>query len=287
LVAINENAFLIDCGEGTQIQLRKYKIRLSKINHIFISHLHGDHIYGLPGLISSLALLGRRKALHIYTFPELEKILHTILKHSLKDMPYTIHFHHLTHKKTELIYEDKNVFCKSFPLKHSMPACGFVIQEKEKPANIRKEMISEYNIAIKDIVRIKEGADYTTDDGKVIPNSELTLPPWECRKYTYCSDTMYTSDIVPIINKSNILYHEATFVKEDEQYAKETMHSTTHDAAKIAQEAAVEKLIIGHFSSRYKDSSVFEQEARELFSNTKAVNDGDTFFIEPKRILKT
>ena len=278
-VDFNKNAFLIDCGEGTQIQLRKYRLKFNKINHIFISHLHGDHCFGLLGLISSFMLLGRKVDLHIYANSDLEKIITCQLFYFGDNLSFNLIFHALDFNKKQLIYENKTLEVYSFPLKHRVPTCGFLFQEKTKEYNIKKEFVDAFQISIKDILKIKQGEDYTTEDGKIIPNKNLSIKPPKTKSYAFCSDTKYYQKIIPYIKGVNLLYHEATFTNDLKDRAKQTFHSTAEQAAKIALEANVEKLIIGHFSTRYKKLDIFLKEAKEIFSNTYLAKEGEIFKI--------
>lgn len=283
ILNVDERFFLIDCGEGTQIQLRKFKIKLGKLNHIFISHVHGDHVFGLPGLISSLSLLGRTNDLHIYGIPELSKFLNSFVKFYGEDLPFNVIFHPFGHRKSRLLFEDDKVEVYTIPLKHRVPTSGFLFREKPKSRNIKKELIEKYRIPIKEIVKIKEGSDFVSVSGKIIPNEDLTFPPFAQRTYAYCSDTAYYDKIVPLIKNVDLLYHETTFKQSDADLARQTTHSTTQEAAKVAKLANVKKLLIGHFSVRYKKVSPLLDEAKEVFENTVAVNDGDTFEINLER----
>lgn len=269
--------FLIDCGEGTQIQLRRQKISFSKIKHIFISHLHGDHYFGLIGLISTLNLLGLKTDLHIYSPSELKNLIQPQLDFIRGDMKINLIFHPLNFKKQQKIYSDKRVEVFSFPVKHSISTCGFLFKEIEKQPNIKKELILQYNIPIAKIKDIKAGADFTTEAGKVISNKKLTTLPPQPRSYAFCTDTAYHEPIVDIIKGVDLLYHEATFLEELHDFAKKTLHSTATDAAKIAKLANVKKLIIGHFSARFNDSKLFEKEAKTIFKNTEAAKEGKTY----------
>jgi ribonuclease Z len=274
LVNHDERFFLIDCGEGTQIQLRRYKKHFGKINHIFISHTHGDHVFGLFGLLSSFSMLGRKAPLHIYAHPLLEEILNTHFKYFGNDLKYSIHYHYLHSKKHELVYEDEKFEVLAFPLKHRIPCSGFVFREKVKLRNVIKFKIEEYQLGIKDIVKIKQGADFITPEGKTIPNTELTTPPSEPKSYAYCTDTKYTESIIQHIEKVNLLYHESTFLDIDLKLAKATYHSTASQAATLALKANVKQLVIGHFSSRYKTEDKYLEEATKIFPNTILANDG-------------
>ncbi len=275
VLEVHGQYFLIDAGEGVQMQIRKYKISFSKINHLFISHLHGDHFFGLPGFISSLGLLGRKNDLHIYSHPSLQKILNTILDNV--ELKFKIIYHSLNYKKSELIFESKHLTVTSIPLVHRIPTCGFVFREKEKLRSIRKDMIQFYEIPIKDILSIKEGHDFETKDGTLVKNTHLTTAPPPAFSYAYCSDTKYTEKIIPYIKNVDLLYHEATFGEELKLLAQKTGHSTTVQAATIAHKAEVKKLLIGHFSSRYNDYRFLEKEAKKIFLNTKAVADGERY----------
>ncbi len=271
--------FLIDCGEGTQIQIRRQKIAFGKIKHIFISHLHGDHFYGLIGLISTFNLLGLKNDIHIYSHSLLKDILQPQLDFLKADLQFDIFFHPLNFKKTQQIYADKRVEVFSFPLKHSISCCGFYCREVQKEPNIRKECIRKYQIPIAEIKDIKKGADFVTADGKVIPHKELTTPPPPPRSYAYCSDTAYHPPVSEIFSNVNLLYHEATFTEEMRDWATKTYHSTALEAAKIARMANAGKLILGHFSSRYKEVTPFLDEARTVFQNTCAAVDGTTYTV--------
>ena len=281
---MNEHFFLIDCGEGTQMQLRKYGIRLGKINHIFISHMHGDHIFGIFGLLSSFSLLGRKNKLHIYGPDLLEDLLLDHLKYFRSDLTYELVIHKINCRHSAAIFSDKYVEVISIPLEHTTPACGFLFREREQERNIRKDMILKYNISISEIVKIKKGDDFRTGDGQVITNQELTLPPFKQRSYAYCSDTVFTESIVEYLKGVDLLFHEATFSSEDSRMAELTSHSTTTQAAEIARKAGAGKLLIGHYSSRYKDIQLLERQAREIFPETYAVNDGDLYEVVQERI---
>jgi len=265
------------------MQLRKFRIKLGKINHIFISHLHGDHIFGLFGLISSFSLLGRKSNLHIYGPDMLEELILDHLKYFQGDLSFHIAFHKIQTRRSALIFQDSKTEVYTIPLKHRIPTCGFLVKEKSGTRNIKKEVIEKYNLSIREIVSIKEGADYTASDGQVIPNYELTLPAFRPRSYAYCSDTAYHEEIIDYIKNVDLMYHETTFLNEDLNLATETTHSTSRQAAELAMKAGVGKLLIGHFSSRYKHLEVFEQEARAVFEESYAVNDGDVFTVEQQR----
>lgn len=280
ILNVSERFFLVDCGEGTQMQLRKCRVNFSKINHIFISHLHGDHCFGLIGFISTLSLLGRRNTLHIHAHEDLERVLGPQLEYFCDDLSYSIQFHHLNFQEKEIIYEDKRVTVESFPLSHRIPTCGFLFREKPKEPNIRKEAIFKYDLAIREIVAIKRREPFYDEKGHQVPFEELIIEPPKPRSYAFCSDTKYFRRIIPIIEGVDLLYHEATFMHELKALAKSSSHTTAHQAAKIAKDANVGKLLLGHFSSRYKDLTPLLNEAREVFPNSVLVNDGSVYEIE-------
>ena len=272
--------FLIDCGEGTQTQMRKYKIGFSKINHIFISHLHGDHIFGLIGLISTFALLGRKNDLHLYAHSEIQGYLAPQIKFLYpENIPFKIVYHPLSFKKEQQIYEDKAVIIYSFPLDHRIATCGFRFEEKPVLPNLVPEKLTEYNIPICNRQAIKEGADFITDDGQIIPNSEITLNKHKARTFAFCSDTRVNESYIESIRNVDLLYHEATFACDNQALAQTTVLSTGADAARVALDANVGRLIIGHFSARYKDYTQILKEATAIFQNTEAVSDGQVFSI--------
>lgn len=274
LVNANEKLFMIDCGEGTQLQMRKFKTRISKLHSIFISHIHGDHILGLPGLISTLNILGRKMDLNIYAHKEIEPLLLSALDFFCPHLVFQVHFFPLNADAFEQIYENKSLRVCSFPLKHRIPTCGFLFEEKESLRHIKREMIDFYQIPIKQIKEIKSGADFVTSDGRVIPNEMLTSPAKPPRRYAYCSDTAYCPDIIPYIEGVDALYHEATFAESEAIRAQQTFHSTARQAAKIAKAANVKKLILGHFSSRYTELDDLLREAQSVFPDTLLAYEG-------------
>lgn len=265
---VQERFFLIDCGEGTQIQLRKAKIKFGRINHLFISHIHGDHIFGLFGLLSTFSLLGRKTDFHIFSTPDIQSIIDFYLKHFAHDNTFNIIVHELKHRKLNKIFEDKIVEVHAFPLKHRIPAFGFLFLEKPRLLNLRKDNIEKYNLSVQQIIKIKNGEDIQTTDGQIIPNCELTVPSYKQRSFAYCSDTAMYEKIASYIYGVDLLYHEATFTNNDKKLAKLTGHSTTVQAASIAVKANAQKLLIGHFSSRYKNLDVLVDEARAVFPDT-------------------
>jgi ribonuclease Z len=265
------------------MQLRKYRIRLGKIHHIFISHLHGDHTFGLFGLISTFNLLGREDPLHIFGPDRLEDMILEHLKFFQTNLHYELIFHKIQCRRSSRIFEDANVEVFSLPLIHRVPACGYLFKEKPGEMNIRKEMLERYHIPIKEIVKIKSGEDFITPEGKCISNSELVLPPVKPRTYAYCSDTRPNEKNIPLLNDIDLLFHEATFSEVDQKLAHDTFHTTSTQAASLAVKSNVGKLLLGHFSSRYKKISVLEEEAKAIFKNSAAVNDGDVYHVERLR----
>jgi len=271
---VHERFFLIDCGEGTQMQLRRYRIRFAKIHNIFISHLHGDHFYGLFGLISSLNLMGRKVPLNIYGPPGLDKYLDLHFSASTVQLDYPLVFNSLDMEKAAKVYEDDKLMVESFPLDHKIECCGFIFREKVGERRIKKEAVKELSPGIKDILEIKRGGDFTDRDGKHWKNEELTDPPRSTRSYAYCSDTRYNEAILPFIKNVDLLYHEATYMDEMRQRALKTGHSTAGEAGKIAASADAGILVIGHFSSRYKKLEPLLNEARLQFPDTVLAEDG-------------
>lgn len=281
VVNVLERHFLIDCAEGTQLQMRKYGVKFQKINHIFISHLHGDHYFGLIGFISTLHLLGRKKDLHVYGPKELGEIIFTQLRASKSYLSFHIEFHPLISKTSQLIYEDEKVTVETIPLKHRIYCNGFLIKEKQHDYRIDINAVQANNIPIAWYQHLKKGKDFIDGDVK-IPVTDLTFPPYKQRSYAYCSDTAYSESIIPIIQNVNLLYHEATFLSNQQERAKQTMHSTIKEACTIALKAKVKELLIGHYSARYKTTEQFNEEGQKVFPNTKTVEDGSEFSIPVK-----
>lgn len=275
-----ERYFLIDCAEATQHQLRRFHVPYNKINHIFISHLHGDHFFGLIGLLSSLSMQNRKGEIHIYADTRLQEIIGFQLKLMRSRLAFPLIFHVLT-RNEEVIYEDKVVSVTSFPLKHhyDIPVCGFLFREKEREKTILKDMADAWNVPLAFMQYLKQGADFITPGGEIIPNSRLTVTPPPSRSYAYMTDTLYRERFAEYVKGVDILYHEATYGKELEALAKESYHSTAEQAARIAQAADVKKLLLGHFSARYTDPCCLLPEAQAIFPNTFVCSDGDVFDI--------
>lgn len=266
---MEERCFLIDCGEGTQVQLRKAKAKFSKINHIFISHLHGDHVFGLPGLISSFRLLGRETPLHVYGPKGIKEMMETIFRITETHQGFEVVFHELSSKKSEKVFEDNRVEVFTIPLDHRIYCNGYLFKEKPKERHLNMHEISKYpEIEICDYHNLKRGKDIQLSDGYILKNENLTKPAEPSVSYAFCSDTRYLESIIPIIKNVDVLYHEATFLHDLKKMADYTGHTTALEAAKIARKANVKKLILGHFSNRYNDLSVFLNEACEIFPET-------------------
>jgi len=277
LLNINEKLFLIDCGEAAQIQLLRYGLKASRIDHIFISHLHGDHYFGLPGLLSTLHLNGRTKPLMLYGPPQLIEIINLTLTCSQTQLRYPLEFIPVDAGAPTRLLENSEITVETIIMNHRIPCTGFLFREKPRLPNIIREKIQEYAIPSELISSIKQGMDLRLPDGRVIPNQELTLAPRPSRAYAYCADTLVKPDIIPQIKEVDLLYHEATFTSEMLERANETFHSTAAQAAEIARKAQVKKLIIGHFSARYRELSPLLEEARAVFPPTELAREGSVF----------
>lgn len=280
LLNIAERFFLIDCGEATQIQLRKYKIKFQRINNIFISHLHGDHYLGLLGLLSSMHLLGRTEELNLFCPPELQEIIEVHYKYSQTYLNFTIKYHPHKYLNNDLIFEDDRVEVRTIVLNHRIPCCGFMFLEKPELANISKETIAYYQIPTSEILAIKRGANFTAANGETIQNEKLISRKLNPRKYVYCSDTCYDERLIEYIKNADLLYHEATFLNNMLARAKETYHSTALQAATLAEKADVKKLMIGHYSARYKDLQPLLDEAQSIYKNTILAVEGESTLVE-------
>lgn len=280
VVRIGNRQYMIDCGEGAQLQLRKSHIHFSFINHIFISHLHGDHCFGLIGLISTFGLLGRTSPLHIHAPEPLHEIMQPQLDFFCKDLAYRVEFHTIDTQKNSVIYEDNSITVETIPQKHRIPCCGFLFKEKPKKRHIRGDMMEYYNIPLYMRGGIKEGNSFTTPQGEVIPNEKLTSVPDPSRSYAYCSDTLPCPQNKDIIEGVDLLYHEATFADSEEARARATFHSTARQAATIAKEANVKRLVIGHFSSRYTDETILSAQAKEIFPCTELADENIIYHIK-------
>lgn len=277
VLQINNHLFLIDCGEGTQVELRRNKIKFSRIKHIFISHLHGDHCFGLVGLISTFRLLNRESELHVYGPKGIKEIITLQLKLSKSWTNYPLLFHELDSKNPELLFEDEKVTVETIPLDHRIYTNGFLFKEKPGPRKLLINEVMKYNVDVSLYQSVKIGKDVESNDGKIIPNHLITGPPEKPMSYAFCSDTAYYPKIVPQISNTTILYHESTFLEINAELAAPTKHSTAKQAALIAKEAKVEKLILGHFSTRYPNIEMFKEEAVDIFPNVEVADDGKIF----------
>ena len=279
IVELREKLFMIDCGEGTQKQLRRLRIHFSKIIAVFISHLHGDHCFGLPGMISTFGMTGRTAPLHIYAPAAFEPILEQTLSFFCQGLEFKVVFHAVDTTQNKVVYEDRSLTVETIPLQHRIDCCGYLFREKPILPHIRRDMIDFYKIPISQINNIKAGADWVTPEGEVIANSRLTTPAEPARSYAYCSDTRYIKTLHELVKGVSTLYHESTYSAEDAERARLYWHSTSQDAAKVARDASVGKLLLGHFSARYNNESQLLEEAKEIFPNSYLTREGATFDI--------
>jgi ribonuclease Z len=277
VLEINNHLFLIDCGEGTQVQLRKNKIKFSRIKHIFISHLHGDHYFGLAGLISTFRLLTRETDLNIYAPKGLKEVITMQMKLSDSWTNFRLIFHELKSNESELIFEDEKVEVHTIPLKHRVYTNGFLFKEKKGERKLDMNAVEKANIDIAYYRKLKQGFDVENKEGKLIKNETVTLDPVKPKSYAFCSDTVYNDSVVSIIKDVDVLYHESTFLEKHEHLAEPTKHSTAKQAATIAKQANAGKLILGHYSTRYDGLEGFKTEASEIFQNTLLAEDGKVF----------
>ncbi|MBR1521393.1 MAG: ribonuclease Z [Bacteroidaceae bacterium] len=274
VVNIREKLFMLDCAEGIQMALRKSRIAFPKIQAVFLTHLHGDHVFGLIGMLSTFGLLGRIQDLHIYGPHDLQRLFQPQIDYFCADSPFRIILHEIDTTTAQVIYEDRSVTISTLPLSHRVPCCGYLFCEKPTPRHIRRDMIDYYHIPTSQINNIKAGMDWTTEDGTLIPNDRLTTPPDPVRSYAYCTDTAYRPSLADLLQDVTCLYHEATFTSEHALLAKKTHHSTATQAAQIALASHAHQLILGHFSSRYPSEAPLLQEAQTLFPNTLLAEDG-------------
>ena len=279
VLEIRNHIFLIDCGEGTQVQLRKNKVKFNRIKHIFISHLHGDHYFGLVGLISTFRLLTREADLHIYGPKGLKEVITLQMKLSGSWTNYKLIFHELTSKSSEFIFEDDKVEVHTIPLDHRVYTNGFLFKEKEGERKLKIGAVEDAKIDVAYYRKLKQGFDVINEDGELVKNEDVTLTGKTPKSYAFCSDTAYNEAIVPIIKNVDALYHESTFLEKLAHLAIKTKHSTAKEAASIAKQAKVKTLILGHFSTRYDDTNDFVIEAKEIFDNVQLAEEGKTFEI--------
>jgi ribonuclease Z len=269
--------FMVDCGEGAQVQMRRSGLSFTKVGHIFISHIHGDHCFGLIGLISSFGLLGRTARLHVYAPRALESILKEQIRLFCYDLSYEVEFHVVDTTCQQVIYEDRSLTIESIPLEHRMPCCGYLFREKPGLRHIRRDMLECYNVPVSQINNIKMGADYVASDGTVIPNECLTTPADAVRSYAYCSDTRYIPSLSKRLEGVDTLYHESTYGDDNLPMAEKYYHSTARQAAQVARDAGVKQLLIGHYSSRYTDENVLLQQACDVFPNVRLTSEMQVF----------
>ncbi len=277
VVNIHEKHFLVDCGEGTQMQLRRYKVKMQRINHVFISHLHGDHFFGFNGLLSTMHLLGRKKPLHVYAHRGLEELFRVQQKVGEMFLNFELIFHDVACKERVLLYEDNTLEVYGFPLEHRIACTGFLFREKSRKANISRNMIAEFQLEVSEIVALKNGVDVSRRDGTTLRASELTIPAPKGRSYAFCSDTRYSESVIEEVKGVDLLYHEATFLNDMAARAAATFHTTAKQAGTVAMKAQVNQLILGHFSARYIDETPILAEAKEVFANTELAAEGKIF----------
>ena len=278
VVTTDDQLFLVDCGESTQLQMQRYKIRKSKINHIFISHLHGDHYYGLPGLLNTYSLTNRVDALHVYATPELKEVIDLQMKVANSSFSFEFIFHPITKAETLLDLPGISVSC--FAVTHRIPCWGFLFKEKEKPRKINIEKLNQLNVSPDDFKALKEGKDIVNAIGEVIKNETITLEGPRAMTYAFCADTRYDESIIPFIMNADLIYHEATYLDDQLEKAVHRFHSTSSQAATIAEKSGAKKLLLGHFSSKYDNLQLFETEARRIFTNTEVSKEGVSYIVK-------
>ena len=275
IVEVREKLFMVDCGEGVQMQLRRCRVRFTKVGHVFISHMHGDHCFGLIGMISTFGLVGRTAKLHIHAHESLNEMVQSQMKLFCHDLGYEVEFHAIDASRRAVIYEDRSLTVETIPLTHRLPTCGFLFREKPSLPHIRRDMLDFYKIPTSQIQNIKNGADWTLEDGTVVPNDRLVTPADAPRSYAYCSDTRYMPELYKELAGVTTLYHESTYGEDNLQLAEKYNHSTARQAALVARDAGVRQLVLGHYSSRYEDESVLLEEARKVFENVRWSNEMD------------
>lgn len=276
IVELRGKCFMVDCGEGTQTQLRRSRIKFTRLSAVFITHLHGDHCFGLMGLISTFGMLGRTSPLHVYAPMEFEAVFHQMFDFFCQGLEYQVEFHGLDTTKHEVVYDDRSLTVETIPLSHRVPCCGYLFREKPGNRHINREMIDFYHVPISQLNNIRAGASWTDEEGNTIPNERLTRPADPARSYAYCSDTRYMPQLYNLVKEVSLLYHEATYGSDSIERAKLYYHSTAAQAAQVARQANARQLMLGHFSSRYEDENVLLQEAKQIFPNTILANEGKT-----------
>ena len=279
VVELRDKQFMVDCGEGTQVQIRRSRINFNKIQAVFISHIHGDHCFGLIGMISTFGLQGRKSPLQVYAPAALGPMLQSQIELFCQHLSFEVVFHAIDTEKTDVIYEDRSLTVSTIPLQHRLPTCGFLFREKSTLPHIRRDMIDYLEIPVSQINNIKNGAGWTTPDGRTYSHEELTTPAEPTRAYAYCSDTRYVPTLHELVAGVDLLYHESTYCRDSQHRAEAYWHSTAADAATVAREAGVKKLLLGHYSSRYPDENAFLDEAREIFPESYLTNENDIFYV--------
>lgn len=279
VVELRDKQFMVDCGEGTQVQIRRSRINFNKIQAVFISHIHGDHCFGLIGMISTFGLQGRKSPLQVYAPAALGPMLQSQIELFCQHLSFEVVFHAIDTEKTDVIYEDRSLTVSTIPLQHRLPTCGFLFREKPTLPHIRRDMIDYLEIPVSQINNIKNGAGWTTPEGRTFSHEELTTPAEPTRAYAYCSDTRYVPTLHELIAGVDLLYHESTYCRDSQHRADAYWHSTAADAATVAREAGVKKLLLGHYSSRYPDENAFLDEAREIFPESYLTNENDIFYV--------
>lgn len=282
VVNINEQLFLVDAGEGVQRQMARCGISALKLRAVFISHLHGDHLYGLFPLLSTLGLYGRRTTLRVYAPRPFGDMLEAFLRLCEGDLPYQVEWVEVDTTKNHIIFENDTTEVWSLPLRHRVPTAGYLFRQKEPPLNVKKYAIERYGLTVPQIVQAKRGEDVALESGEVLRNEDITYRPYGTLSYAYCSDTNYSARLAKMVEGVDMLYHEATYAAEERKLAKDRGHATTADAAKVAQIAGAGRLLIGHFSARYKDLEALLAQSREIFPATDIARERETFIIEPK-----
>lgn len=268
VVNIREKLFLIDCAEGTQVALRANHVHLNRMQTVFISHLHGDHCFGLTGLISTMGLLGRTAPLHVYGPTDTEAVFRPLLDYFCKGMTFEVVFHAIDTRKAQVVYEDRSLTVSTLPLRHRVPCCGYLFREKPLLPHIRREAVEHYGIPVWQIDSIKAGADFVCEDGTVVPHSQLVIEREAPRSYAYCSDTLFSPELAPLLEGVTLLYHEATFAESEAVLCEKVFHSTARQAAEMARLSHAQRLVIGHFSLRYENEDVLLHEAQNVFPDT-------------------
>lgn len=280
VVEIRGKLFMVDCGEGTQTQMRRLHISYNRLSAVLLTHIHGDHCFGLIGMICTFGLLGRKMPLHIYAPKEMKSVLDILIEKFCRDLGYDVVFHDVDTTRRAVIYEDRSLKIETLPLEHRVPCAGFLFTEKPGLPHIRRDMTDFYNIPVSQINNIKNGADWTDSEGNVIPNSRLTRPAGSPRSYAYCSDTRYLPSLHRELTGVSAMYHEATYLDGDEKSAEQYCHSTARQAAMVARDAGAGKLLIGHFSSRHTDEQEYLRQAQEVFADTILADEGMVYEIK-------